>query len=99
MKQVNLGRIDECLDVLVKNNEETKFNPFQAEFLTTTGQKQLEGESSVIFNEKLEELEQYRKKVMSKPIKDRKVRVFKEQNKGESKPDSTWNEERALNND
>ena len=78
MKNVNLGRIDECLDLLLKNHEQNKFNPYQAEFISTTGQNQIEGESSVIFNDKLKEEEQRREMIMSKPIKDRRIRVYKE---------------------
>ena len=56
MSNVNLGRIDYCLDGLLKFHEQSKFNPYQAQFISMTGDNKPEGESSVIFNEKLEEL-------------------------------------------
>lgn len=37
--------------------------------------------------------------MMSKRIKDRKIRIYKEEPKGESRPDNNWNDERELNAD
>lgn len=36
---------------------------------------------------------------MSKKIKDRRIRIYKEEPKGESRPDQNWNDERELNTD
>lgn len=78
MRNVNIGRIDECLDMLLQHHEQSKFNPYQAAFMSTTGnQNQVEGESSVIFNDKLKELEMERERMMSTPIKDRRIRIYK----------------------
>ena len=40
MKQVNLDKIDYCLDGLIKHDESKKFNPYQAQFISMTGDKQ-----------------------------------------------------------
>lgn len=54
MKQVKLDKIDECLDGLLKYDEKNKFNPYQAQIISMTGEQQPQGESSVIFNDKLD---------------------------------------------
>lgn len=43
MKQVNLGKIDECLDGLIKHHSGSKFDPYKAQIISMTGDKKPEG--------------------------------------------------------
>lgn len=54
MRNVNIGRIDECLETLSKHDETNKFDPFKAQITNLSGNKAIEGETSVVFNDKLE---------------------------------------------
>ena len=66
------------MDSLSKFAPKIKFNPYQ-EHISSIGQTTVEayeGESSVAYNEKLAELENERQEMMSRPIKNREVRVY-----------------------
>ena len=58
MTQVNLGRIDECLNEISKYHEGSKFDPYKAHVTSrndkTRPMNEVEGETSYIFNEKLD---------------------------------------------
>lgn len=62
MIRLNLGQIDEVLDILRPLSPSAKFNPYESHIASIgdTTTHSYEGESSVIFNEKLSELEKER---------------------------------------
>ena len=75
-----------------------KFDAFQPHVMTTNDKvskmNEIGGETSFVFNEKLKELEDERNMIMSKPIKDRAINIFKDTLKEEVKPDKNWLEDR-----
>ena len=57
MNNISIGRIDDVLESLSKFDDSNKFDPFKSQITNLSGNKQIEGESSVVFNDKLEQLE------------------------------------------
>lgn len=78
LRKINISLIDECLDALGKFSPRVKFDPYQSHIssIGSTTPEAYEGQSSVEYNEKLAELVKYRESIMSKPVKNRAVRVY-----------------------
>ena len=78
MNKVNISCIDECIDAISKFLPEKAFNPYEAHIssIGKTTVENYEGQSSVMYNEMLAQLEQERFKIMSQPVKDRRIKIY-----------------------
>lgn len=101
MTKINLGLLDECVDAIAKFAPKEKFNPYQ-QHTTSRGETSsqiYEGQSSMVYNEKLADLEKERERLMSKPIKDREIKIFKSESGSSNKMDIEFKEEKEYNNE
>lgn len=56
-----------------------KFDPYKSQVTNISGNNNsFEGETSVVYNDKLQELEKQREYIMSKPVKDREIKIYRE---------------------
>jgi hypothetical protein len=99
MTKVNIGNIDEAIESVAKFVK-SNFNPYQ-EHVISHGLKMenYEGPSTVEFNKLLDDLEKERVKIMSQPIRERRIKVFKIEPQNFKEFDRQFQEERENNQD